>query len=159
MGGNAALCTALKAECQAFEEFCDILRTEQKTLTAGETDKLMELAQHKSDKIVLLSHLAEKRNRFLGAQPLSPDQSGMEHWLERHAAEREGEIGTAWRRLLDLARSAQRLNQENGAMIEAKMRHNQQALAVLQSAAAQASLYGPDGMTHPPGKGRPLGKV
>ncbi len=157
--GSAGLFSDLKAECQSFEEFHEILQAEEKALTSGEIDKLVELARRKSEKVVVLSGLAEKRNRFLIAQSLTPDQQGMARWLELNVAEQEGNIGKAWRRLVDVAQRARRLNETNGAMIEAKLRYNQQALAVFQSAATQLSLYGPDGKTHSPGSIRPLGKV
>jgi flagellar biosynthesis/type III secretory pathway chaperone len=60
---------------------------------------------------------------------------------------------------MDLAKQAKDQNQLNGAMIEALMKHNKQALAILQEAAKQSSLYGPDGHAKSIGTGRQLGKI
>lgn len=158
-GGNAGLFNDLEAECQGFQAFCEILEAEARALTAGEIDKLGHLAQLKSDKVVQLSRLAERRNRILAAQALGSDRQGMARWIELHAADGNGDAGETWRRLLEIAERARRLNDQNGAMIEAKLRHNQKALAVFQSAATQLDLYGPDGKTRNGTSIRPIDKV
>ena len=65
-----------------------------------------------------------------------------------------------WNQLLDLAREAEQANRRNGILIETHLRHNQQALAVLKTAANPGnSLYGPNGQISGITSGRPLGKV
>lgn len=149
----------IKAEIEGFAAFCDILQTEQETLIHGEIDQLLSLAKLKSEKVVLLAQLAEARNRFLAGQNLLPDQNGMEILIKMgQFPDPNGDISKSWGKLIDLAKKAQHLNEVNGVMIETKLGNNQQALAVLQSATNQATLYGPDGKTHSAGTGRPLGK-
>lgn len=148
----------LKTELSAFRQFLQTLRDEQDALVKGDTDRLMELARLKTDQVGTLSQLAENRGRLLAAAGLGPDHKGMEAWLERHDSPSQ-EIRITWNDLLQLAGTAREISQVNGSMIENRLRHNQQALAVLQSAANQASLYGPDGQTYGLGSGRPLGKV
>lgn len=150
---------SLDAELGVFQDFVQILQTEQDDLIQGAVDKLIELARLKSEKVVLLSQLAERRNRFLAAQGCDPNHGGMEKWLRQHGAAETAEIAEAWKRLLEQAKVARHLNQTNGVMIETRLQHNQQALAALQAAANQSGLYGPDGQTHASGLGRPLGKV
>lgn len=156
---NAGLIDDLEAECRGFEEFCGILQAEERALAAGEIDKLGHLAQLKSDKVVQLSRLAERRNRILAAQSLGSDRQGMARWIELYAADERNGTENTWRRLLEIAERAQRLNDQNGAMIEAKLRHNQKALMVFQSAATQLDLYGPDGKTRNGASVRPIDKV
>lgn len=146
---------SLDAELLVFLDFIQVLQTEQEALIQGNVDFLIELAQLKSEKVVLLSQYAMSRGHFLDAQGCAPEQGGMGKWLRQHD---NPQISELWRKLLERAESAQRLNQSNGAMIETKLRNNQQALAVLQAAANKSALYGPDGQTHAPGMGRPLGK-
>lgn len=146
---------SLDAELHAFLEFIQVLQTEQEALIQGNVDFLIELAQLKSEKVVLLSQYAMSRSRFLDAQDCAPELGGMGKWLRQHDNPHIGEI---WRQLLKHAETAQQLNRINGVMIETKLRNNQQALAVLQAAANKSALYGPDGQTHAPGMGRPLGK-
>lgn len=153
------LAKSLDAELRAFRGFIEILQTEQDALVRGDVDRLIEFAQLKSEKVVLLSRLAEHRNHFISAQGLDPENGGMETWLHHFRAGETPQVAEIWAQLLELARTAQHLNQINGAMIETRLRNNQQALAVIQAAANQSSLYGPDGQTRTTGLGRPLGKV
>lgn len=149
---------SLATELGVFRDFAATLQTEQDALVKGDVDHLVELARLKSEKVVLLSRLAERRIRFLVAQGYDPAQQGMEKWLQSKA-DQEPQAGKIWQELLEQARHAQHLNQTNGVMIDTRLQHNQQALAVLKAAANQGStLYGPDGQTHSMGLGRPLGK-
>ncbi|MBU1689473.1 MAG: flagellar protein FlgN [Gammaproteobacteria bacterium] len=148
----------LEAELRAFQDFIQVLQTEQDALVQGNVDPLLELARIKSEKVVLLSQLAESRTRFLSAKGYSQEQGGMMKWLQQ----RDGgnpQIAELWQQLLALAENAQQLNQINGSMIDTRLRNNQQALSILQAAAKQSALYGPDGQTQALGLGRPIGKV
>jgi flagellar biosynthesis protein FlgN len=75
-------------------------------------------------------------------------------WLGTHSPE-----GLAiWQKTLALAKRSQQLNRTNGELIQMKLRHNQQSLAVLSNAVNKANLYGPDGQPNfAPGSGRSLG--
>lgn len=148
----------LEAELRAFQDFIQALQTEQDALVQGNVDPLLELARIKSEKVVLLSQLAESRARFLSAQGYSQEHGGMTKWLQQRNGENP-QIAELWQQLLSLAENAQQLNQINGSMIDTRLRNNQQALAILQAAAKQSTLYGPDGQTQSPGLGRPIGKV
>lgn len=145
----------LAAETAGFHDFILLLQSEQDALVLGEVDKLIELARRKSEQIIRLSQLADGRNRFLAAQGCSD----MAQWLKRLDADEAAVPAASWKQLLDVASEAQHLNQINGVMIETRLQHNQKALAVLQAAANQTSIYGPDGQPQGSGLGRPLGKV
>ena len=147
----------LEAELRVFQDFIQVLQTEQDTLVQGNVDPLLDLARIKSEKVVSLSQLAESRTRFLSAQGYSQEQGGMTKWLQQRAGENP-QIAKLWQQLLALAENAKQLNQINGAMIDTRLRNNQQALAILQAAANQNALYGPDGQTQALGLGRPIGK-
>ena len=149
----------LEAELRAFQDFIQVLQTEQDALVQGNVDPLLELARIKSEKVVLLSQLAESRTRFLSEQGCSQEHGGMAKWLQQQRGGGNPQIAELWQQLLALAENAQQLNQINGSMIETQLRNNQQALAILQTAAKQSTLYGPDGQTQSLGLGRPIGKV
>lgn len=155
---NERFIADLTLERQAFKEFCELLQTEQETLLKGDVDRLVTLAQVKSDKVVSLNRMAENRSRYLASQSYSANQHGMDDWLKARPG-RVSQVGDTWHELLELVKQAQQLNQSNGILIQQKLRHNQQALVVLQAAANQASLYGPDGQTQTARTSRPLGKV
>jgi flagella synthesis protein FlgN len=120
---------------------------------------LLELARIKSEKVVLLSQFAESRSRFLSEQGYAQEQGSMAKWLQQQGDGGNPQITELWQQLLALAKNAQQLNQINGNMIDTRLRNNQQALAILQAAAKQNALYGPDGQTQALGLGRPIGKV
>lgn len=159
VGAASEFIASLLLEHRAFDDFVELLQSEQEALQRGDVDRLVSLARLKSDKVVTLAQIEDQRNRKLAAAGFKPDQAGMDTWLKQHAGDFPGAEKT-WTEILSKARQAQMLNQSNGIMIEHKLRHNQQALAILQAAANQASTYGPDGQTHAGIRGgRPLGKV
>lgn len=158
VGVTTEFIASLDTERRAFAEFVELLQTEQEALQRGDIDRLVSLAQLKSEKVIALAQIEEKRNRHLVAQGFSPDQRGMDAWLAQSASSTP-HAAKIWQEMLSKAREAQQLNQANGTMIEQKLRHNQQALAILQAAANRSSTYGPDGQTHSSSLGRPLGKV
>ena len=149
----------LETELRAFQDFIQVLQTEQDALVQGNVDSLLELARIKSEKVVLLSQLAENRHRFLSAQGFSPENGGMTKWLQQQRDGGNPQISKLWQQLLALAENAQQLNQINGSMIDTRLRNNQQALAILQVAANQNALYGPDGQTRALSLGSPIDKV
>lgn len=150
----------LRAEFEAFRIFHQLLESEQAALTGGDIDALVGIAQRKATQVSLLGQMAESRNRYLKNATGMTDQLGLDAWQEKYDPQGRSGVVRAWQGLLDLARSAKGLNEQNGALINLNLQHNQQALAVLRGAASQTTnLYGPDGHAYSPGLGRPLGKA
>lgn len=151
---------SLSRERDVFRQFLEILEGEQEALVHGKVDQLQDLAQTKSGKVLELVQLAEARNRFLTGNGLPADQAGISAWLAALGAAPEAqEAGRIWDELVAVAMAARQLNETNGAMINLQLQHNQQALAVLMSAANQATLYGPDGQHLSGGGGRHFDKA
>ncbi len=69
------------------------------------------------------------------------DAAGVQAWLAKQPAS----VADEWKKLLERAQTAQRLNQTNGKLIQTHMQYNQQALATLMNAANKADVYGADG--------------
>ena len=140
----ADLAAAIRSERAGVQALVEVLAAERQVLAEGEADRLAELAPRKRELLLHIAHMGEQRNRLVERCGASPDRRGMEQLLEANsdAAESRAE----WLALLALTQNAHRLNQENGAFIETSMRANQQALAVLTSAASSSSSsYGPSG--------------
>jgi flagella synthesis protein FlgN len=133
-----------------------VLQQEQQALVEGDVDRLETLASSKAELLRQLAGLADKHNRYLARQGLRPDRGGMKTWLAKSA---DAKVAAAWSESLQLAEAVRQLNQTNGAMITARLNHNQEALAALLGAASAASLYGRDGQTLRSSGGRPLGRV
>ena len=150
----------LRAELEAFRTFHELLASEQAALVNGDIDSLVGLAQRKAAQVSLLSQMAESRNRLLNTATGMTDQLGLDAWQEKFDPQGRSGAASTWHALLDMARSAKSLNEQNGTLINLNLQHNQQALAVLRGAATQTTnLYGPDGHAYAPTSGRPLGKA
>lgn len=149
--------TDIEAERDCVKAFLKILQQEQDILVSGEVDPLTDLAHQKIALVKQLAEFSDKRNLFLRSLTLSPDRQGMEAWLGKNPA--NSTIRAVWEELLTSGKTARQFNQTNGVLINTRLRHNQKALALLQSAAQSADLYGPDGQTSVTGTGRTLGTV
>jgi flagella synthesis protein FlgN len=148
----------LRAEFEALREFHQLLQQEQAALIAGDIDRLLQLAPGKTGLMEKLSSFSAERGRHLAAAGYENNPAGLAAWF--NAIGVDDETRELWNQLLDLAREAEQANRRNGILIETHLRHNQQALAVLKTAANPGnSLYGPDGQISGITSGRPLGKV
>ena len=157
------LIAALAAEHAALLKFVVLLEREQAMLVENLTDQLLELSEKKTADAFNLDRLAETRRALLKKNiPQSgitasgdiPGADTIHAWLKTFSPD-----GLAiWQKISATADRAHRLNHINGELIQMKLRHNQQSLAVLSSAADKADLYGPDGQhSFSPGSGRSLG--
>ena len=158
-GGDAAVAAALRSELEQFRQFHQILQNEQETLAKGDIDTLVKLAQMKTDKVTLLSQLTGRRLGALKSLSFTPDHAGFTQWLKHCDPDNSKGVARDWEALIELAKSAQHLNEINGALIKTKLRHNQDALAVLFGATNKVSLYGANGQAYTVNGSRPLGKV
>jgi flagella synthesis protein FlgN len=149
---------SLRAELEAFREFHLILQQEQAALIAGDIDRLLQLAPGKTALMEKLSTFSAERGRRLAAAGHENNPAGLAAWF--NAIGVDDETRELWKQLLDLAREAEQANRRNGILIETHLRHNQQALSVLRTAANPGnSLYGANGQISGTSSGRPLGKV
>lgn len=147
----------LQLERKTTEVFLNILQKEQEALIGGDIEPLEALPRDKAELVMQLAKLAKQRDQRLISRGLSPDRKSMEALL---ADSHDAKTATAeWHELLRLAEAAQQLNQINGEIIATRLRHNQQALTVLQGAAGTTPLYGPTGKTFTLKGGRQLGQV
>jgi flagellar biosynthesis protein FlgN len=151
----AAFAAGLQAEQDALGNFIRLLQAEQDILVRGDADGLAALAPDKAAQLDLLSALGERRKRCLAAQDLADSADGMRTWFERIGGSATPMRNT-WQELLARAKTAQRLNQSNGALIENQLQQNRLKLAVLQSAAASDGVYRRDGQLRPLRSARPL---
>ena len=150
----AQLLPVLTSEHTALLNFVDLLKREQEILVENRTDQLLELSKQKSTDALSLNELTEARRSLLqkNIPQLSPDT--IRAWLKTHSPD-----GLAiWLEVIALTKRAQRLNQTNSELVQMKLRHNQQSLAVLNNAVKKTNLYGPDGQpSFSAGNGRSLG--
>lgn len=156
---GAAMTSAIHAveivtERNTLLAFLEVLQSEQDALVHGDAERVGALASEKADLVARLGQLGEECRHRLVSQALTADRDGMESFLRRNPG-----AAAAWREVLSLAEKAQQLNQTNGLMINTRLGHTRQALAVLHSAADASGLYGPDGHPSTLTGGRQLGAV
>lgn len=142
-----SLATVLAEEINSFGQFCLLLEQEREALARLDQNLLDDLISRKQMLCEHLACLAEERQALTG-----PDAAA---GLLRVAPELAGE----WQRLLTLARQARELNQLNGTLIEARLQHNQNAMAILQLGDSMAATYDADGLSRAGGAARHLGKA
>lgn len=142
---SARLSALMTEEAATLRVALGHLRAERAALESGDVDTLPVLAARKSEAYARLSQLGDARGALIaraGAQPAKADIDALFASGPEWAACRQ-----PFADLLALAREAHEANLANGEMIRAQMKSSQQALAVLMSAAEQASTYGPDGQS------------
>jgi flagellar biosynthesis/type III secretory pathway chaperone len=149
----ADLTAAVRSERVSVQALVEVLTEERQVLSTGDVDRLGDSAARKRELLLHIAHLGEQRNRLLERCGASADRRGMENLLAANPGAHEPRA--EWEGLLEVAQKAHRLNQENGAFIDAGMRANQQALSVLMSAAS-AGTYGPGGRALNPLSSRSL---
>lgn len=146
--------TALIAEHRALVNFVDLLEREQGMLAGNSTDQLLELSEKKTTDALSLNELAEARRGLMEKNLPQFGADAIQAWLGTHSPKDLA----VWQEIFALAKRARQLNNTNGGLIQMKLRHNQQSLAVLSNAVNKANLYGPDGQpSFSPGSGRSLG--
>ena len=150
----ARIVASLTAEHVALVNFVALLEREQSLLVENFTDQLLELSEKKSTAALDLNRLVQERRAMLQNVIPRLDLEKIQAWLGVHCP--NGLV--VWQQTLALAKRSHQLNQANGELIQMKLRHNQQSLAVLSNALNNANLYGPDGQpSFSPGSGRSLG--
>jgi flagellar biosynthesis/type III secretory pathway chaperone len=143
----------LKTEGEALRSFISLLETEQQALVSQDSDKLMTLAESKSQAANKISELSTIRRQQL---KLGSSELDTTAWIKQHAPA----CTKAWNDIVELATRAHHINHVNGEVIQLRLRSNQKALSVLLSAAQNAAgIYGRDGQPNLPLSGRTLGNV
>jgi len=129
-----SLLSAISAETSALQQFIAILEEEQKLLIGGDADAVLPLIDKKTVLIAALGNAGQQR---------------------------ESALQQRWQQLLELAQTANRLNNTNGQLINTRMQYNQQALSILINAGTSISddTYGPDGHKSTGSGSRPLGRA
>lgn len=143
---GAVLYRTLRTESEAITAFIMLLREEQQALMRGDLERLSSFAESKTICLFELTRLGEQRLQWLRERGLTADRAGMERLLSEHAVGAP-QARTAWQQLLNVAKTAQQLNETNGSLIRTRLNGTQRALSVLFSAANIAGAYAPDGST------------
>jgi flagella synthesis protein FlgN len=135
---------ALRQERTRVQEFLRLLEREQSALVAGDHDHLMHFTEQKAVQILELRRFSDNRSRLLASHGLRSDKDGMTAWIEQHADPAARKI---WDEIKALTAQVRAANEVNGALVAARLKHNQASITALQMAAKSSGVYGPDGGT------------
>lgn len=152
-----SLLSAISAETSALQQFIAILEEEQKLLIGGDADAVLPLIDKKTVLITALGNAGQQRESALRELGIEAHKEAMEAWFAKAPAA----LQQRWQQLLELAQTANRLNNTNGQLINTRMQYNQQALSILINAGSSISddTYGPDGHKSTGSGSRPLGRA
>jgi len=146
----------LNTERNALRLFVKLLETEQQTLISGDAELLLTLSDSKVKAVNELARLANERKIDMLGFDESIEATDIAAWLKLRAPSSQ----STWAEIQQLAEQMQYLNRSNGTLIQSKLLHNQQALAVLHNATNSThSLYGANGQSQHTSSGRILGSV
>lgn len=158
MPDRQSFVATLRSEREAFARFLGLLESESAALMRGDVDEIVRLSAAKSAQVEELSALCERRLAQLREAGFTADRIGMTEWLIVYGREDHVGLARLWDELLKDAGAARRLNENNGVMIDARLRFNRAALSTLRGAMHhQLPVYGPDGSHAFHAQGRPLG--
>ncbi len=135
---------ALEQERARAQAFLQLLEREQAALVAGDHDHLLAFTEQKAAQVLELRRFSDARSRLLAAHGLSADKEGMSTWIEQHA---DPAARRLWDDIKTVGAQIRAINEINGALVAARLKHNQAAITALQSAARSSGVYGPDGGT------------
>lgn len=153
---TAEFISQMHAELTALHAFIRLLETEQQALLNEQTEQIQSLAENKTQMVQELTGLVNVRRNGMLTRGIKFEPGSMQTWLQTHTA-----INLpTWHEIQKMATHAQQMNQTNGALIQVRVRHNQQTLTMLHNATRSANdLYGPDGKPSLSVSGRILNSV
>ncbi|NLZ12122.1 MAG: flagellar protein FlgN [Alcaligenaceae bacterium] len=122
-----ALISCINQEIALVAQFIKVLEDEAKILESGQPDELVACTEKKQKSADQLAAAAQKRDQALNDSGYPADTAGL-----KHAAHDTPDVSLAVDKLFDLAVTARRLNEANGAAISLLLRHNQQLMETIQ---------------------------
>jgi flagellar biosynthesis/type III secretory pathway chaperone len=120
----------LAAEIEGARQLLGVLRREQQALTGRDPDTVEQAVADKSQAIATLQQLTLRRHTLAGSLPPPGPHTPV--------ASRRSELEQL---LVELRQQ----NEINGALVQRRLQHARQALAVLRGQSGQTDLYDPRG--------------
>lgn len=153
MTAVAALLDCLTDEADAVDHFIDLLEAEAAALTESDnTDDLLATTDAKQAAATRLRELSDRRAALVAEL----GGTGSDYAAMQDVAARYDELAPAWAHLLELTGHARNLNQRNGVLIDAHLRHTQMSLDLLRTVAGVGNVYDASGRAHAINSGKTI---
>jgi len=151
------LASLLSEEAAGLRQFEALLEREHQALAAQDMEKIQSTARTRQEQLGSLAQIEEQRRALCRLHGHSDDKPGLEalmSWCDPD--------GSLLPTLSDCAQRALRcrnLNDRNGALVTAMLRHVERRLAVLRGESNMTVIYGPRGYSAAGQSKRILGAV
>ncbi len=142
----------LAEEAAALAELLGLLERELAQLSANEVPALEGAVRERQRSVARVVRADEKRVALCRQLGHGGDARGLEQILRW--CDPEGTLGADWTRCKTVAAQCRALNDRNGALVTARLRHVQARLAALIQGRGETVAYGPRGAYALTGVGR-----
>jgi flagellar biosynthesis/type III secretory pathway chaperone len=150
------LATLLSEEVDSLGQLEELLQREHEVLGARDPAAIEHAAHLRAERVGALARVEEQRRSLCTLHGYSPDKSGLESlmiWCDP-----QGSLLQLLRECAQRAIRCRNLNDRNGVLVAARMKHVEARLAVLSGRTNTPVTYGPNGSSEQtPRRGRVLG--
>ena len=149
---RAELARLIPAETDSLAELARLLDREHQHLVANDVVALESAIRERQQCVARIVRVDAERSALCRKLKHTPDAKGLEALLRWCDA--QGTLAAGWARCAELARKCRELNDRNGALVGARLKHVQGRLAVLLSSRGDTVAYGKKGGYGAPNVGR-----
>jgi flagella synthesis protein FlgN len=146
--------TLMAQEVRSLSELATLLEQEHECLLANDVVALEGAAQERQRCVARIARADEERRALCRELGRTEDPRGLEdllRWCDPH-----GTLASGWAQCSAAAADCRRLNDRNGALVGARLKHVQERLGVLIQSRREAVTYGARGAYAAAGTGRVL---
>jgi flagellar biosynthesis/type III secretory pathway chaperone len=147
--------TLLTAEVDALGQLDALLQREHEVLLAKDLPAMEQAARARAEQVGALARIEERRRSLCSLHGHSPDKTGLDAlmmWCDP-----QGSLLPLLRECAQRATHCRNLNDRNGILVAAQLKHVETRLAILTGRTNSAVTYGPKGTAPTPRPGRMLG--
>lgn len=130
-------------EIALLTAYIDLLEQEQDILKRGEAPALAEVCERKTRLVEQLNDAERARCEILTPQDGEDMRSAMARWQAQHPEETRA--GADWATMLDLARQARQLHDQNAQLTRLLLQQTSELLTALTRQPPTQMLYGSNG--------------
>jgi flagella synthesis protein FlgN len=141
-------------EGAALKELSTLLEREHQFLITNDVVALEVANRERQKAVARILRVDEERRGLCREAGYSNDLSGLEQMLRW--CDPQGTLLAAWSRCAAAAANCRQLNDRNGALVGARLKHVQDRLGTLINGRRDAVTYGPRGAYAPEATGRVL---
>ena len=153
------LCSALFESVNHIDELIALLHEERTAMEARDTATMQVILPQKSRLLEQLQRHAKTRADILVGQGLTPDESGLKHYLQQTLDESQADAIQAWETLKAKLEECKQENAINAKIIHRSKHHLDQLIDIIKGQQGQSLLYSEKGVTRSSENQQPIAKA